>query len=198
VRPIFAGLLLVLRQYKTVKLAKINERSGVSAKLTLDSPRDFGMNESFLFLSLHLSLRQHSPTTMVLSLRTRKDELSIAFLEDTLYLAPPTPAFGSSSTPPSTPASTSNAPSRSPSEEHLPEENLNAPQSEPSNDPILRGQVTLINHAPRKAKKIRVQLVGRSAAHGGDGSTSYEATNTLEKTLEIDLKGERLEKGTHT
>lgn len=135
---------------------------------------------------------------MVLSLRTRKDELSIAFLEDTLYLAPPTPSFGSSSTPPSTPASTSNAPSRSPSEEHLPEGDLNAPQSEPSNDPILRGQVTLINHAPRKAKKIRVQLVGRSAAHGGDGSTSYEATNTLEKTLEIDLKGERLEKGTHT
>ncbi|GAA5832491.1 hypothetical protein JCM5353_003257 [Sporobolomyces roseus] len=135
---------------------------------------------------------------MVLSLRTRKDELGIAFLEDTLYLAPPTPAFGSSSTPPSTPASTSNAPSRSPSEEHLPEGHLNAPQSEPSNDPILRGQVTLVNHAPRKVKKIRVQLVGRSAAHGGDGSTSYEATNTLEKTLEIDLKGERLEKGTHT
>jgi len=136
---------------------------------------------------------------MVLSLRTRKDELSIAFLEDTIYLTPPTPSpsFGSSPSSSSTPPP-SNAPSTSPSEEYLPEADLNASQSEPSNDPILRGQVTLINHAPRKAKKIRVQLVGRSAAHGGDGSTSYEATNTIEKTLEIDLKGERLEKGTHS
>jgi hypothetical protein len=63
---------------------------------------------------------------------------------------------------------------------------------------LLRGQLTLsILHA-RRAKRIKVQLIGRSAAHGGDGSTSYEARNTLEKELSIDLKGEKLEKGTHT
>ncbi|GAA5821213.1 hypothetical protein JCM10212_006776 [Sporobolomyces blumeae] len=118
---------------------------------------------------------------MVISLRSRHDTLSVALLEDTLFLSPPNP----------TPASDSAV-------EPSPATLARQAQSEPSNDPILRGQITLVNHAPRKARKIRVQLIGRSAAHGGDGSLSYEATTTLEKNLEIDLKGERLEKGTHS
>ncbi|GAA5955082.1 hypothetical protein JCM3765_003188 [Sporobolomyces pararoseus] len=131
---------------------------------------------------------------MVLSLKSRKDELSIALLEDTLFLnpAPPSLLIGSES---SSPSSSSAA---SPSPDPLDPANLEPAQAEPSQDKLLRGQLTLTLTHARRAKKIKVQFIGRSAAHGGDGSTSYEARNTLEKSLEIDLKGEKLEKGTHT
>ncbi|GAA5927870.1 uncharacterized protein JCM15063_006022 [Sporobolomyces koalae] len=143
---------------------------------------------------------------MVLSLKSKRDEMSIALLEDTLFLSPSVPphdAFRSDSPTSSPPRSTGQ---QGPESDSLERESLQMPSveashdhhAEPTNDPILRGQVTLKIHSARRAKKIRVQLIGRSAAHGGDGSTSYEATTTLEKNLEIDLKGERLEKGTHT
>lgn len=124
---------------------------------------------------------------MVLSsLKSRKDELTIALLEDTLFLNPAPPLFGSDDAAARS-ASTSDDPSAG-----------EVAQAEPANDKLLRGQVSLVIGHARRAKKIRVQLVGRSAAHGGDGSTSYEARTTLDKNLEIDLKGEKLEKGTHT
>jgi hypothetical protein len=142
---------------------------------------------------------------MVLSLKSRKDELSIALLEDTLFLNPAPPSLiGTSSSASTTPPPSSVGPSASPDSSHIDSPvysdsiEVESSQAEPSNDKLLRGQLTLtISHA-RRAKKIRVQFIGRSAAHGGDGSTSYEARNTLEKNLEIDLKGEKLEKGTHT
>ncbi|GAA5992768.1 hypothetical protein JCM10908_006924 [Rhodotorula pacifica] len=93
--------------------------------------------------------------------RTR-DSISVSFLEDILYLHPPSLA------------------------------------DEPSHDPILRGQVTLVLNAPRRAKKIRVELVGRATRHAGDGGYAYESTQCLEKHLEIDLQGETLAKGIHT
>lgn len=102
----------------------------------------------------------------------RKDVLSVTFLEDVLFLSPP-------------PLS------------HSPTLNL-AHQEPRSHDPILRGQVTLTTHAPRKARRIRVDLVGMAAVHGGDGSFSFSQLVTLEKSLEIDLKGELLAKGTHS
>ncbi|GAA6050031.1 hypothetical protein JCM3770_001924 [Rhodotorula araucariae] len=105
----------------------------------------------------------------------RKDTLAVSVLEDTLFLHPP-----------STPAS--------PTPRTL--EQLAA--LEPSHDPILRGQVTLVCAAPRRARRIRVDLVGRVTRHGGDGSHNYESSVSLEKHLEIDLHGERLESGTHT
>ncbi|GAA5844654.1 hypothetical protein JCM3766R1_005975 [Sporobolomyces carnicolor] len=124
---------------------------------------------------------------MVLSsLKSRKDELTIALLEDTLFLNPAPPLFGSDDAAARS-ISTSDGPSAG-----------EVAQAEPANDKLLRGQVSLVIGHARRAKKIRVQLVGRSAAHGGDGSTSYEARTTLDKNLEIDLKGEKLEKGTHT
>ncbi|CEQ40475.1 SPOSA6832_02102 [Sporobolomyces salmonicolor] len=119
---------------------------------------------------------------MVLSLRSRKDTLSIALLEDTLFLSPPPPSLASSL------ASASSRPSS----------DTTPRQSEPSHDPILRGQISLVCHAPRKARRISVELVGRATRHGGDGSHSYESSATLEKSLEIDLGGEQLERGTHT
>ncbi|GAA5864336.1 hypothetical protein JCM1840_006749 [Sporobolomyces johnsonii] len=119
---------------------------------------------------------------MVLSLRSRKDTLSIALLEDTLFLSPPPPSLASPS------ASASSRPSF----------DTTPRQSEPSHDPILRGQISLVCHAPRKARRISVELVGRATRHGGDGSHSYESSATLEKSLEIDLRGEQLERGTHT
>ncbi|GAA5893256.1 uncharacterized protein JCM6883_007611 [Sporobolomyces salmoneus] len=142
---------------------------------------------------------------MVLSsLKSRKDELSIALLEDTLFLNPPPPpalsvigsessSYVSTSQSSSTSYSTLNAATPATSAH-----DTEPSQSEPSNDKLLRGQLTLTLSHARRAKKIRVQLIGRSAAHGGDGSTSYEARNTLEKSLEIDLKGEKLEKGVYT
>ncbi|GAA5956901.1 hypothetical protein JCM21900_006284 [Sporobolomyces salmonicolor] len=119
---------------------------------------------------------------MVLSLRSRKDTLSIALLEDTLFLSPPPPSLASSL------ASASSRPSS----------DTTPRQSEPSHDPILRGQISLVCHSPRKARRISVELVGRATRHGGDGSHSYESSTTLEKSLEIDLGGEQLERGTHT
>lgn len=99
---------------------------------------------------------------MVAFFKRTKDEIHVSFLEDILYLHPPSLA------------------------------------DEPSHDPILRGQVTLILATPRKAKKIRVELVGRATRHAGDGGYAYESSPCLEKHLEIDLLGEVLGKGTHT
>ncbi|GAA5870594.1 hypothetical protein JCM8547_002056 [Rhodosporidiobolus lusitaniae] len=103
----------------------------------------------------------------------RKDTLSVQFLEDVVFLTPPphlpSPADSNSSEPPST-----------------------------QDDPLLRGQVTLVCLQPRRAKRIKVDLVGLAARHGGDGSYSHEQSVVLEKSLSIDLIGERLERGTHT
>lgn len=105
----------------------------------------------------------------------KKDHISVSVLEDTLFLHPP---------------ATRASPTPSTSQEFA---NL-----EPTHDPILRGQVTLVCAAPRKARRIRVDLVGRVTRHGGDGSHNYESSVSLEKHLEIDLHGERLDRGTHT
>ncbi|GAA5848782.1 hypothetical protein JCM9279_002944 [Rhodotorula babjevae] len=105
----------------------------------------------------------------------RKDTISVSVLEDTLFLHPP-----------SSPAS----PAPRTSDEFA--------SQEPTHDPILRGQVSLVCSAPRKARRIRVELVGRVTRHGGDGSHNYESSVSLDKHLEIDLHGERLERGTHT
>ncbi|GAA6029617.1 hypothetical protein JCM8097_000965 [Rhodosporidiobolus ruineniae] len=109
-------------------------------------------------------------------LAARKDQLSISFIEDVLFLSPPP---------------------------HPPSPLLEAPEDlanrEPqSHDPVLRGTVVLTVNAPRRAKRIKVDLLGIATRHGGDGSHSYEQGSTLEKSLEISLAGERLEKGTHT
>ncbi|KAG0661971.1 hypothetical protein C6P46_003676 [Rhodotorula mucilaginosa] len=99
---------------------------------------------------------------MVAFFKRARDSIYVSFLEDILYLHPPSLA------------------------------------EEPSHDPILRGQVTLLLNAPRRAKKIRVDLVGRATRHAGDGGYAYESSQCLDKHLEIDLQGETLAKGTHT
>jgi hypothetical protein len=100
----------------------------------------------------------------------RKDSISVQVMEDTVFLSPP-------------PLSISPTPL------------LDEPQS---HDPLIRGTVTLLCHQPRKAKRVRVDLLGISSTHSGDGSFSFSQGTTLEKSLEIDLTGERLEKGTHS
>ncbi|BGP54640.1 hypothetical protein JCM8202_003704 [Rhodotorula sphaerocarpa] len=99
---------------------------------------------------------------MVAFFKRGRDSIHVSFLEDILYLHPPSLA------------------------------------DEPSHDPILRGQVTLVVAAPRRAKKVRVELIGRATRHAGDGGYAYESNQCLEKHLEIDLQGETLDKGTHT
>ncbi|GAA6019165.1 hypothetical protein JCM10207_006572 [Rhodosporidiobolus poonsookiae] len=103
-----------------------------------------------------------------------KDSLSVTFLEDVIYVSPPAEAAA-------------------------PSADLQEPTT---HDPVLRGQVRLVVASPRRARKIRVELVGRATRHGGDGSHSYvvhyEQSVTLEKSLEIDLGNERLDRGTHT
>ncbi|GAA5985398.1 hypothetical protein JCM11641_000143 [Rhodosporidiobolus odoratus] len=107
---------------------------------------------------------------MVLNLRrNRKDELKIHLLEDCVFVSPPTSP---------------------PSPSHI--------QEPSSHDPILRGQVVLVCNAPRRATRIKVDLTGIAAKHGGDASFNFEQQETLRKHLEIDLKGERLDSGTHT
>lgn len=115
---------------------------------------------------------------MVNLFKRQKDSLIVSCLEDVVFLHPP-PTSPPASSPPLSP-------------EEL------AAQEPSSHDPILRGQVTLVTQSARKARRIRVELVGRCTRHGGDGSHNYEASATLEKSLEIDLQGERLEAGTHT
>ncbi|GAA5839444.1 hypothetical protein JCM11251_002728 [Rhodosporidiobolus azoricus] len=112
---------------------------------------------------------------MVLPIFSRqKDVLSVHFLEDVVYIHPP------------------------PHRPHLSSGHDLAAHEPTAHDQILRGQVTLVCNAPRKARKVEVRLVGICTRHGGDGSHSYEQGNTLEKVLEIDLGSERLEAGTHT
>ncbi|GAA5900704.1 hypothetical protein JCM6882_000945 [Rhodosporidiobolus microsporus] len=108
---------------------------------------------------------------------SKKDSVQVTLLEDVVFLNPP--------------------PHR-PAPSHLSSPAELAAREPTAHDQILRGQVTLVCHAPRRARKIRVDLLGIATRHGGDGSHSYEQGNTLEKHLEIDLGGERLERGTHT
>lgn len=95
---------------------------------------------------------------------------------------------------------------------------------QPTVDPIVRGAVLIDLSTPRAVKKVRVVLEGlcdvfgkqpgavqfgtgesefrlsltnaRSRATGGPGY-GYESTTTLHKELEIDLRGEVLQKGSH-
>ncbi|GEM08554.1 immunoglobulin E-set domain protein [Rhodotorula toruloides] len=115
---------------------------------------------------------------MVNLFKRQKDTLIVSCLEDVVFLHPP-PTSPPASSPP------------------LSREQL-AAQEPSSHDPILRGQVTLVTQSSRRARRIRVELVGRCTRHGGDGSHNYEASATLEKSLEIDLQGEKLDAGTHT
>ncbi|BGP14907.1 hypothetical protein JCM10213v2_002862 [Rhodosporidiobolus nylandii] len=100
----------------------------------------------------------------------KKDVLTVSILEDTVFVQPSIP-------PTSLPF---------------------ASQEPTSDDPLLKGTVTLVCHAPRRAQRIRVELLGIAAKHGGDSSFSFEQQETLRKSVEIELKGERLDPGTHT
>lgn len=67
---------------------------------------------------------------------------------------------------------------------------------QPSDDPLLRGSVTLNLQGTRAISKIRVQLRGVITMHGG-GDYRYETNSSLLKTLEIEIGAQRLEKGEH-
>lgn len=67
----------------------------------------------------------------------------------------------------------------------------------PSDDPFLRGTLTLSLSAPRRITRLRVQLKGLVTMHGG-GEYRYETSQTLVKTLDLDIGNERLSKGVHS
>lgn len=69
--------------------------------------------------------------------------------------------------------------------------------SNPSDDPLLRGSVTLFLASPRRVSRLQVQLEGVLTIHGGSDSR-YETNQTLFKCLYLDLGPEKLEKGNHT
>lgn len=68
--------------------------------------------------------------------------------------------------------------------------------SNPSDDPFLRGSITLFLAAPRRVKHLQITLEGILTMHGGSDSR-YETGQTLLKMLELDLGAELLQKGTH-
>ncbi|KAK4701106.1 hypothetical protein P7C70_g5127, partial [Phenoliferia sp. Uapishka_3] len=94
-------------------------------------------------------------------LRPKKDKLTVAIEQDTLFLHP--------------------QPSGS---------------DRPSDDPILRGTVTLSLGAPRRVTRIQCQLKGVVTL--GCGDYRYQTDTSLLKTLSIDVGGERLAKGDHS
>lgn len=65
----------------------------------------------------------------------------------------------------------------------------------PTDDPFVRGSVTLALGAPKRVSKLRIQLRGIGTMHGG-GDLRYECEDTLLKVLEIELE-EKLEAGEH-
>ncbi|KAL8277053.1 hypothetical protein RQP46_010587 [Phenoliferia psychrophenolica] len=70
------------------------------------------------------------------------------------------------------------------------------PSGRPTDDPILRGTVTLTLAAPRRVTTISCQLKGVVTVGAGD--YRYDTSLSLLKTLAIDVGGERLAKGEHS
>lgn len=67
----------------------------------------------------------------------------------------------------------------------------------PADDPLIHGQVTMDVLKPTAVESVHVSLRGVTDVCAGTGQP-YETTTNLEKSLDIDVKGELLEPGKHT